>query len=170
MRPHYTPECIARRLEILAQRMYDRFWSYVHVTDTCWLWHGPSDEYGYGRVHFVGKFHPRAHRFSYEMEYGPIADDLVVMHMCDAPACVRPDHLRLGTKDDNAKDRDAKGRGGTHGERNSHAKLTADQVREIRRRWTGEYGQASELMREFGIKAPALYGIVRGTAWKHLDP
>jgi hypothetical protein len=169
MQPHYTPECLSRYLKTIEQRAYRRFWKYIHKTDTCWLWQGGVDEFGYGRIK-IGDAAPRAHRLSYEMAFGPIPDDLVVMHMCDVPACVRPDHLRLGTKDENAKDRDQKRRGGTHGERNVHAKLSADQVREIRRRWTGDYGQMSALCREYGIKAPALYAIVRRTGWKHLEP
>lgn len=168
MQPKYTPESLSRYFESLAMRNYRRFWSYVLKTETCWLWQGGMDDTGYGRVRF-GDSAPRAHRLSYEMEYGPIPDDQVIMHLCDTPACVRPDHLRLGTKDDNAKDRDAKGRGGTHGERNKHAKLTEDQVREIRRKWTGAHGQMSALCREYGIKAPAMYAIVRRTGWKHLD-
>lgn len=52
--------------------------------------------------------------------------------------------------------------------RNKKAKLNDDQVREIRRRYTGKWGEASPLMREFGIKAPAFYAIVRRTGWKHI--
>lgn len=170
MQPNYTPACLTARLANITERWYARLWGYVTKTETCWLWTGPIDEFGYGRIHFApGR--PRAHRVVYEMAFGSIADGLVVMHRCDIPACVRPDHLTTGTIAANNLDRDAKGRGkiGLQGEANPKAKLTADQVRAIRATWTGAWGQASALMREYGIKAPALYAIVRRTSWKHVE-
>lgn len=77
---------------------------------TCWYWMGQVDRDGYGKVRFNGKY-PTAHRASYEMHIGPISPGLCVCHSCDEPSCVNPDHLWLGTVADNARDREAKGRG-----------------------------------------------------------
>lgn len=147
-----------------------RFWAKVRKTDGCWLWTGFREHSGYGKFRINRSTSPvPAHRFSYELENGPISDPtLIVRHTCDNPPCVNPAHLLIGTKLDNAHDRDSRGRSGVVGVNNPHAKLTEDQVREIRRRYTGAWGEMSPLMREFGITAPAFYAIVRRTGWKHV--
>lgn len=77
----------------------------------CWEWTGGRHSYGYGVFMLPGSDkHVRAHRYSYERTYGPIPDGLVVMHKCDNPPCVNPDHLQLGTKRDNIWDAVIKGR------------------------------------------------------------
>lgn len=90
------------------------FWSKVDVPDGCWLWTAGRDSDGYGKlaIGLGGKEqrHTRAHRFAYEAFNGPIPDGMVVMHTCDNPPCVRPDHLVLGTPLDNNDDKVAKGR------------------------------------------------------------
>ena len=88
----------------------DRFWRKVDKSGECWLWQGAT----YCRMHYgclgIGGRTTRAHRFSWELHNGPIPDGLCVLHRCDVPRCVNPDHLFLGTKLDNMKDRTAKGR------------------------------------------------------------
>lgn len=89
----------------------ERFWSKVQKTETCWLYGGRKRRYGVFRVG-NGQTH-RAHRLSWTLANGPIPPELMVCHNCpggDNPGCVRPDHLFLGTAEDNAKDRDRKGR------------------------------------------------------------
>lgn len=79
----------------------------------CWLWAGAMTGDGYGCVRpFGGKRNVRAHRFSLQLRGVDVAADAVVMHRCDTPACVNPDHLRVGTHADNIADKIAKGRSG----------------------------------------------------------
>lgn len=92
----------------------ERFWARVQKTDGCWLWTGTIRR-KYGLFTFrkaPAKWITRgAHRSSWEIHYGPIPAGLGVLHKCDNPPCVRPDHLFLGTQKDNMDDRVAKGHG-----------------------------------------------------------
>jgi hypothetical protein len=89
----------------------DRFWRKVDKKDDgCWLWKATVGHRGYGVIGVNGKA-MKAHRVAYIMGYSEIPDGMVVMHTCDTPNCVRPGHLKLGSRDDNAKDRAKKGRG-----------------------------------------------------------
>lgn len=78
----------------------------------CWLWLAATNPSGYGKMSKGGHAAPlvAAHRLSWELHYGPVPDGLFVLHRCDNPPCVRPDHLFLGTHDDNMADATAKGR------------------------------------------------------------
>jgi hypothetical protein len=86
----------------------DKFWNKVNKTDSCWEWQGSKDRDGYGRYKSNGKLW-QAHRYSVLLD-GKDPKGMVVMHSCDNPSCVRPDHLQLGTQADNIKDMIAKGR------------------------------------------------------------
>ena len=142
--------------------MENRFLSHVEKTDTCWLW-SPVRADGYGQTRYEGRTQ-NAHRVAYKLLVGPISDDLVVRHRCKHRHCVNPEHLETGTREDNEAD---KLRDGTHieGERVWAAKLTADQVREIRSR----VGQTlKELSAEFGVVFSVISSIRRGRTWKHI--
>ncbi|MCX5786077.1 MAG: HNH endonuclease [Elusimicrobia bacterium] len=175
-----------------------RFWTHVQKGPGCWEWQA-------GRKlgkHRYGKFKMNrktigAHRVAWEFEKGPVPEGLCVLHHCDNPPCVRPDHLWIGTNLDNIKDRDAKNRqakGASNGSRlyperllrgerhpnrlhperlsrgSSHynAKLTEEQVREIRRlHATGQYGYHS-LAVKFGMGSTPIASIVNRKSWKHI--
>lgn len=138
----------------------DRFWAKVDKSSKCWLWTGGTTR-GYGTF-FVG-IHERAvpaHRVSWQLANGPIPDGLWVLHECDTPLCVRPDHLFLGTQTDNMQDAAAKGR-----VRNQSTKLTAEDVRTIRSRYaTGGVFQ-HELAAEFGVGQTQISRIIRLKRW-----
>jgi len=87
----------------------ERFWPKVDKTGDCWLWTGWRNDEGYGYIRDVGRI-VRAHRASYELTQGAIPEGMMVLHKCDNPPCVRPDHLRLGTNGDNMIDMYSKGR------------------------------------------------------------
>jgi hypothetical protein len=89
-----------------------RFEAKVHAEPNtgCFLWVGSASEQGYGYVGVGGGKLGKAHRVSYEHFVGPIPPGLCVLHRCDTPACVNPDHLFVGTKLDNSDDMIAKGR------------------------------------------------------------
>jgi hypothetical protein len=89
-----------------------RFWEKVRIAskDECWLWTASLNNKGYGKIG-EGKKILLAHRVSWELHFGPIPDRLCVLHKCDNPKCVNPDHLFLGTQKDNAQDMVRKNRG-----------------------------------------------------------
>lgn len=75
----------------------------------CWLWYGGTNEHGYGIFFADGRFQ-KAHRLAYRWAHGDFDQSLDVLHSCDNPACVNPDHLRLGTHADNMRDMARRGR------------------------------------------------------------
>lgn len=152
----------------------ERFWERVERTNTCWLWTGKAKhQHGYGVLgrggHQAGMV--GAHRVSWEIHYGAIPKGMVVCHRCDVPACVRPDHLFLGTQADNMADAWEKGRRGTpstKGERNGRAKLTWNEVRQIRTRWNAGNTQ-TELARIYGVPQTQISRIVRNLSWREVS-
>jgi hypothetical protein len=86
----------------------EKFWEKVLRGDGCWEWRAGRDQKGYGVTNVDGKGR-KAHRVSWELTNGPIPDGMQVCHHCDNPPCVRPDHLFLGTNQDNVDDAYRKG-------------------------------------------------------------
>ena len=145
----------------------------------CWVWTGKPNRGGYGTLNVRGRGPQLAHRMAWEMTHGGIPDGLFVLHKCDNPPCVRLDHLFLGTTMDNMADAKQKGRmasGDRHrskrhpesvlrGEQLPHAKLTADEVREIRRLIaTGV--RLTELGPRFGVTYEAIRSIRNQRTWR----
>lgn len=146
----------------LAQRL----WSNVDFTTSdCWLWAGHLSEKGYGRLAGRDGRVTYAHRVSWELFNGPLPHGLMVLHKCDVRACVRPDHLVLGTAQDNSDDMIAKGRAnGPKGLRNAFAKLDTDKVRDIR----ASEESSSALARRYGVNRSTVIAVRAGRAWAHV--
>lgn len=123
----------------------------------CREWTGPRKPDGYGVVTVRGKTYA-VHRLAYELWVGLIPEGECVLHRCDNPPCFQLAHLFPGTKRDNNLDRDAKGR--------KFAILTEDDVRQIRSRLTGKYGNQSALAREFGVHLSTLNSLAKGRSWR----
>ena len=87
----------------------ERFWAKVDTSGECWEWTGQRDRNGYGRFSLGRTWH-RATRALWALTRGPIPAGMCVLHRCDNPPCVRPDHLWLGSRRDNSRDMAAKRR------------------------------------------------------------
>jgi hypothetical protein len=134
------------------------------VTETCWFWSSKS----YGKFRINGRI-VSAHRFVYELMHGPIPAGAIIRHSCDVRECVNPNHLLLGTHALNANDRKVRGRNNTaHGERAGQARLTEQQVLDIRRRYAAGNVYQYDLAREYGVSQPNIQAIVTGRSWAHL--
>lgn len=90
---------------------FARFWRDVEKADgdCCWLWQGRTNERGYGLLS-VGGRDRFAHRISYALHRGAVPEGALVLHSCDTPACVRPDHLCAGDAAENVRDMVSRGR------------------------------------------------------------
>lgn len=145
----------------------ERFWLKVNRSGDCWLWTASTTK-GYGQfVSNSTRYY--AHRFSWLIHNGPIPAGMSVLHKCDTPLCVRPDHLFIGTAKDNVRDCIAKGRAvrrPSQGERNGSAKITAAQAAEIKRRFlAGE--PAYKIAPDFGIGRSQAWNIGSGNSWRN---
>jgi len=108
-----------------------------------------------------------AHRISYLIAHGEISDAMDVLHSCDNTLCVNPDHLSLGTHLANMQDMYAKGRRkAAEGEKNGLAKLTANQVVEIRKKYSAGGISLKKLASEHGVDTALVHRIVRREIWK----
>jgi HNH endonuclease len=94
---------------MLSQADRERFWAAVQKTEGCWIWTHSKQTWGYGQVSVRGR-NCYAHRIAFSELVGEIPKGKSVLHRCDNPACVRPDHPFLGTHTDNMRDAAAKGR------------------------------------------------------------
>lgn len=145
----------------------ERFWSKVNKGEGCWLWVGKLNHSSYGRFWMEGR-EMMAHRYSFEITYSQIPDFLSVLHSCDNPPCCNPDHLFLGTIADNNFDMRSKDRH-ARGERHGHAKLSQEEVLEIRR-LSREGIAHSQIRGMIGnkISRQSVSRILSGGRWAHL--
>lgn len=146
--------------------MQDRFWRKIFKTDNCWFWIGGSNEHRYGVFWFRNRLH-KAHRVSWIIHNGEIPDGMDILHKCDNPPCVRPDHLFVGDAKINGLDAASKHRT-PQGERHWNSKLTAEQVLEIRANYVKWAKNQSAVAAKYGISVITLRNIVYNRHWRHL--
>lgn len=132
----------------------------------CWNWTKKLDGHGYGCAKYERKC-IGTHRLSYKLFIGEIPAGMLVCHHCDNPPCCNPEHLFLGTNQDNSNDKVRKGRH-TYGEDCRSTKLTKEQVMEIRGLALSGAISQGELGERFGVCQTTIYAVVSGRTWKHL--
>lgn len=141
----------------------ERFWLRVAkaAPGECWGWTGAANDKGYGQVTVMGQaVKVYAHRLSYEMHRGPIPDGYEVLHACDNPPCTNPDHLSVGTTEENSVDAQRKGR--------LRKRLDARKVREIRRLHRGGIAKGS-LAAIFAVTTTCINDVVNRRTWRYID-
>jgi len=142
------------------ETFYQRF---EVMPNGCWEWRSHMEPDGrYGCFHFQTK-RWRAHRASYFFHYGEFDQTLYVCHTCDNTLCVNPQHLFLGTHQDNMDDRNSKGRS-ARGEQNGDSRLTEDQVRDIR----SSTLRTGELVKKYKVSKVTILKIKQRKSWKHI--
>jgi len=155
---------------------FDPFWNQVYKTGECWIWTGKKNK-GYGRLHLFGST-ISAHRLSWVLAHGEVKDGLYVLHRCDNPGCVNPDHLFLGTHADNMADAVAKGRlkppptsrrALSHGELNGNSSLSESDVLEIRTLRNEGGLTYKEIAEKFNVGITTARDAATGRRWGHLS-
>jgi hypothetical protein len=145
----------------------DRFWNNVQKTDFCWIWTGMKQKSGYGRFSYNGRKW-RANRLAWIFSIGLIPDGLHVLHTCDNPACVNPNHLWLGTHQDNVDDRERKGRNKPpRGEANPRHALIEKEVIEIRMA-LNKNKSPSKLAEMYRVSRATIHNIKTRRTWAHI--
>jgi len=143
------------------QSAEERFWSHVDKRgpDECWPWTASLQEHGYGQFNVDDNYIVRAHRFSYELHYGPL-NGRHALHSCDNPKCVNPKHLFRGTHYSNMKDMTEKGR--------RFSRLSEIQVKSIL--LYGKNGwKHKKIAEHFCISRPTVTAILNGRIWAHVS-
>lgn len=135
------------------------------VTTGCWLWNGELSYQGYGLSYWAGK-PQRAHRLSWKIFNGPIPEGEWVLHRCLSRRCINPDHLYLGDHRANMADMVAQGHS-LKGEKHGAAKLTEENVREIKRLFAKGIPN-TRLGRMFGVATNTIRRIRIGRNWAHV--
>lgn len=155
-----------RRYRDMRERLMEKI--LVDPETGCWNWTACKVRDGYGRIGDRGRKLKLAHRISYELHRGAIPDGIHVCHRCDNPACINPDHLFLGTNDDNIADKVAKGRSPCQkGRDNGNAKLTEADVHAIRAA-KACWGINMKLAKQYGVVNSMISDIRGGRKWAHL--
>jgi len=131
---------------------------------SCLEWQGARSSDGYGSVWIRGIGMRGAHRVAFSLAHKD-PGDLHVLHKCDNPPCINPDHLHLGTHADNMREMSARGRAKSHKPKKLTQEL-ADQIRAEFQQTSTRKTNAKALAAKYGVSAVMICGIARGRFWK----
>lgn len=155
-----------------------RFWKFVNkkgvfhksLNSRCWEWKGSIFKQGLGYGQFKAFAECVAHRVSWVLKFGKIPEGMLVLHKCDNPKCVNPEHLFLGDYLDNSLDMLEKGRGNpVRGEQHHWTVLSEEQVLEIQNKYRrGVFGY-KRLAKMYGVSPATIARIINRISWRHLD-
>ena len=146
----------------------NRFWSKVKKTPNgCWEWTASLANYGYGQFYWKGK-PERAHRLTFIEVNGEIPEGMYVLHKCDNPCCVNPNHLFLGTHQDNMDDMLKKSRN-ARGETNGQSKLKESEVSDIRAEYRDGGITQYDLAAYYKVDQSQISYVINNKTWKHLE-
>lgn len=142
-----------------------RFEQKFRVTPGCWVWTAYKNSDGYGQFR-IGKSMEKAHRVSFSIYREHVDKGMEVLHSCDNPACVNPDHLSIGTHLLNMRDMVAKGRQATlKGNKNGRAKLTESEVIDIR----DDSRSQRKIAKIYEISQAHVHRIKSLKLWSHIE-
>lgn len=142
----------------------ERFEDKIFKEKDCWIWKGTrmhKKNFNYGVFKVYGK-QTLAHRVSYALYKEEIPDGMFVLHSCDNPPCVNPNHLRIGTIKDNNRDRSIRGRSPLE-------KLTRDEVKEIRESLANKSLNNKQISKKYNISYSYVSSIKHYRVWKDIS-
>lgn len=151
--------------EEFIDKIFDRSYLQDGLLPTpCYEWSGARSR-GYGYIR-LGMNQLKTHRVVCEYYHGPIPKDKCVMHLCDNTLCVNPDHLQIGTNEENVQDAINKGRRAFNGDGNPSAKLTLNKVMEIRQLLQADIDYR-EIAVKFNVSRSTIQDIKHGRSWRN---
>lgn len=179
-----TPHQINLRYDLVPQKYIDKFHSRVDINfkSGCWLWQGghkqSKNKKNYGAMgtfkllngkNIGGSAQVLSHRLSWVIHYGEIPIEMDVCHKCDNPNCCNPEHLFLGTHQENMQDMVRKGRHiGPRGTKTSHSRLSEDKISKIRILLKSGISK-QKIADIFKVNYTTIYKINRGETWRWFD-
>jgi HNH endonuclease len=167
------------RVQAVGEEMHrepiaNRFWRNTDKTETCWLWKGRLSRTGYGLIDLTHNSRGQrtkatgAHRIAWEIANGPIPKAIdgrraTICHTCDVRHCVNPAHLFLATQKENMHDALTKNRISRRGTSNPRARLTVEDVHQIRQ--LASSVSAKAIAEQFQLSPTYVYSVIQRRTW-----
>ena len=151
---------------MIEEKYKDLFWAKVKKSDGCWEWQAAKCRDGYGLFSIANVRQYKAHRLMLELQGETVPSNMIVMHTCDNPSCVNPDHLRIGTVQENNQDKLTKNRQkGAVGSSNGRSLLSEELIVQIRH----DPRHYTAIAAELNVHPETIRMAKTNTTWKHVD-